>query len=38
VKVNETQIAEVSPEDFLEFKNMPEAVGLIEDALHKYEE
>jgi hypothetical protein len=38
VKVNKKQIAEVSPDDFLDFKDMSEAVELIGDALHKYEE
>jgi hypothetical protein len=37
-KVNETQVVEVSPDDFLEFESMTGGVERIKKALHKYDE
>ena len=37
VNTNETQVVEVSHNDFLEFKNMAQGVRYIRDALNKYE-
>ena len=37
VKTNETQVVEVSHNDFLEFENTAQGVGHIRDALNKYE-
>ena len=37
-KVNETQVTEVSQDDYLEFKSLSGAVALIKKALDKYKE
>ena len=38
VEVNETQVVEVSREDYTEFKNMLQGVHRIRKALHNYNE
>jgi hypothetical protein len=35
--MNETQVVEVSHNDFLEFENMTKGLKSIREALHKYE-